>query len=89
MLEKIENGKTMSKAELEKLILEETKELSTDILVEVLDFIQFIKAKKNKRIRSRSFEKKLVKELTGLNNISLAHLEEEFANYKELYPRER
>ncbi len=89
MLEKIENGKTMSKAELEKLIVEETKELSTDILVEVLDFIQFIKAKKNKRIRSRSFEKKLVKELTGLNNISLAHLEEEFANYKELYPRER
>jgi len=83
---KKENGKNMSKAELEKLILEETKELSTDILMEVLDFIQFIKAKKYNRTRRKSFEKKLVKELTDLNNISLAHLEEEFANYKELYP---
>jgi len=79
----------MSKAELEKLISEETKELSTDILIEVLDFIQFIKAKKYKRTGSKSFENKLVKELTDLNNISLTHLEEEFANYKELYPRER
>jgi len=36
-----------------------------------------------------SFEKKLVKELTELNKISLAHLEEEFANYKELFPHDR
>lgn len=79
----------MSKAELEKLILEETKELSTDILLEILDFIQFIKTRKYKRIRRKSFEKESAKELTDLNNISLAHLEEEFANYKELYPRER
>lgn len=79
----------MSKAELEKLIMEETKELSTDILMEVLDFIQFIKAKRYKRSKRKSFEKKLAKELTDLNNISLAHLEEEFANYKELYPREQ
>lgn len=79
----------MSKAELEKLILEETKELSIDILIEVLDFIQFMKAKKYKRTGRKSFENKLVKELTDLDNISLAHLEEEFANYKELYPRER
>ncbi|RMD92482.1 MAG: hypothetical protein D6813_05840 [Calditrichaeota bacterium] len=79
----------MSKAELEKLIMEETKELSSDILMEVLDFIQFIKAKKYKRTTRKSFEKKLAKELTDLNNISLIHLEEEFANYKELYPREQ
>lgn len=79
----------MSKAELEKLILEETRGLSTDILIEVLDFIQFIKAKKYKKTGRKSFENKLVKELTELNNISLAHLEEEFSNYKELYPRER
>ncbi len=79
----------MSKTELEKLILEETKELSTNTLMEVLDFIQFIKAKQYKRPRRKTFEKKLAKELTSLNNMSLAHLEEEFANYKELYPHER
>ena len=76
----------MSKAELEKLILEETKELSTDILLEVLDFIQFIKEKKYERSRIKSFGKKLSKELADLNSTSLAHLEEEFTNYKELYP---
>ncbi|GAB4363728.1 MAG: hypothetical protein Kow0042_01840 [Calditrichia bacterium] len=79
----------MSKAELEKLIIKETKELSKNNLIKVLDFIQFIKAKKYKKARRKSFEQNLVKELSDLNNISLAHLEEEFANYKELYPRER
>ncbi len=72
-----------------KLIIEETKEMSTDVLMEVLDFIQFIKAKKYKKIRGKSFEKKFAQELTDLNNISLTHLEEEFADYKELYPREQ
>lgn len=79
----------MSKSELEKLIMEETKELPVDTLKEVLNFIQFIKAKKSKRTRKKSFEKKLVKELADLDNISLTHLEEEFANYEELYPHEQ
>jgi len=35
----------MSKTELEKRIMEETKPLSSDTLLEVLDFIQFIKTK--------------------------------------------
>jgi len=79
----------MGKTELEKMIVEETKDLSSATLVEVLDFIQFVKAKKNKRTRKKSYEKKLMKELTGLNKTSLIHLEEEFSNYKELYPREQ
>ncbi len=79
----------MSKTELEKMIVEETKDLSSATLSEVLDFIQFVKAKKNKRTGKKSFEKKLVKELTGLNEISLIHLEEEFSNYKARYPREQ
>lgn len=78
----------MSKAEIEKTIMKETKSLSVDSLIEVLDFIQFLKTKKHKRSREKFFEKKLSEELTDLDKISLVHLEEEFANYKELYPRE-
>jgi Zn-dependent peptidase ImmA (M78 family) len=36
----------------------------------------------------KSFEKKVETELSDLNEMSLIHLEEEFSNYKELYPRE-
>ncbi len=79
----------MSKAELEKKIVEETKDLSTEILAEVLDFIQFIKVNEHKRKRKKLLGSRLTKELTELNQLSLAHLEEEFANYKELYPREQ
>lgn len=79
----------MSKTELEKLIVEETKDLSKDILKEVLDFIQFKKTKQYKRARNKSFEKKMSQELSELNDVSLAHLEEEFANYRELFPREQ
>ncbi|MFQ5822402.1 MAG: hypothetical protein ACE5I5_20700 [Candidatus Heimdallarchaeota archaeon] len=79
----------MSKAELEKIIVEETKELSKETLIEVLDFIHSIKAKKPKVATKKSFEKKVVKELADLNESSLTHLEEEFANYRELYPREQ
>ena len=79
----------MSKAELEKMIVEETKNLSTETLSEVLDFIQFVKTKKYKKARKKSFEDSLTNELADLNENSLAHLEEEFSNYKELYPREQ
>lgn len=78
----------MSKDELEKMIIEETKELTKDTLKEVLGFIKSKKAKPQE-ILKKTFDKKLVNELTGLNQNSLAHLEEEFEGYKELYPRER
>lgn len=76
----------MSKSELEQMIMEETKGLSTETLKEVLDFIQFIKTKKY--VRQKTFHKKVTRELTGLNQTSLAHLEEEFADYKAKYPHE-
>ncbi len=79
----------MSKDELEKMIIMETKELTKDTLKEVLGFIKSKKAKKPQEIIKKSFGKKLVNELTDLNKNSLAHLEEEFENYKELFPCER
>ncbi len=78
----------MSKAEIEKTIMEETKDLSKDNLIKVLDFIHFLKTKKHRRVRKEFFEKKPSENLSDLDQISLVHLEEEFANYKELYPRE-
>ena len=78
----------MSKAILEKIILEETKDLPLETLNEVIDFIQFIKTKKLKNIVEKSFEKNINTKLTELTQLSLVHLEEEFANYKEIYPHE-
>lgn len=43
----------MSKEELEKTIIGETKDLSIHTLMEVLDFIHFIKMKKVWKSRSR------------------------------------
>lgn len=74
----------MSKTVIEKMIIEEAKDLSVESLNEILDFILFIKTKKMKK----TFEKDIKTELDSLNKMSLVHLEEEFLNYKELYPRE-
>lgn len=73
----------MSKAELTKMIVAETKGLSPEVQVKVLDFIQFLKAKQHTRNEKKSFETMVRRELTELDNVSLNHLEEEFANYKK------
>lgn len=78
----------MTKVLLEKMIIEETKALSFQTLNEILDFIQFIKAKKIKNRVADYLEKDINIELSELNTVSLMHLEEEFSNYKELYPHE-
>ena len=78
----------MTKVLLEKMIIEETKGLPFQTLNEILDFIQFIKAKKIKNRVADSLENDIDIELSELNTVSLMHLEEEFSNYKELYPHE-
>ncbi len=76
----------MNKAIVEKMILEETKSLPSETLDEILDFIKF---KKMKALEKKSFEKNIKQELVDLGEISLIHLEEEFSDYKERYPREQ
>ncbi len=78
----------MSKAIIEKMIIEETKNLSSEALNEILDFIQFIKAKKFKNLSEKTFENNIKMNLNELKTVSLKHLEDEFANYKEKYPHE-
>ena len=78
----------MSESELEKKVMEETKSLSSETLMEVLDFAQFMKAKEFRKLGKGLFESSLTEGLDELDKTSLAHLEEEFAHYKELYPYE-
>jgi len=74
---------------IEKLILKETKGLPPYALIEILDFIQFIKEKKLKKTREDMFKDSLNLELSQMDKKELFHLEEEFKDYKELYPHEK
>ena len=74
---------------IEKLILKETEGLPPHALNEVLDFIKFIKEKKLKQHGDDIFNSNLEFELSLLDRKELTHLEEEFKDYKELYPREK
>jgi len=78
----------MTKAVIEKMIVEETKNLSFEALNEILDFIQFLKTKKFQKLLNETFEEDIKSNLNKLNTVSLLHLEDEFENYKEKYPHE-
>lgn len=73
----------MTTAQIEKTILSYTKGLPVEILQEILDFIQFVR---EKRISAKSDN--LNSDLSLLNESQVKHLEAEFKNYKQLYPRE-
>jgi len=62
-----------------EIILQETKHLPDDLLKEVLDFILFLKTKKQYSSTDA---------LSSLQQDELTHLEDEFENYKLLYPNE-
>ena len=70
----------MTTAQLEKAVLEYTKGLPKETLKEILDFIRFIRLKKS--------PDNLSSELSHLNSSQTRHLEEEFKDYKQLYPSE-
>lgn len=61
------------------IILKEAKELPDDLLKEVLDFVILLK-NRNENAAEHS--------LYSLQQDELSHLEEEFVNYKKLYPNE-
>jgi len=64
-----------------ELILKETKGLPDDLLKEVLDFVLFLKHKSFRMPDE-------VNVLSSLQEHELTHLENEFENYKHLYPNE-
>ncbi|MBI3194767.1 MAG: hypothetical protein HYZ34_09935 [Ignavibacteriae bacterium] len=77
----------MTHAEIEQIISQETKDLPSSTLVEVLDFVRFLKQKLSPGI-TKSNGDNLSHELSLLNEQELQHVEKEFSNYQELFPRE-
>jgi hypothetical protein len=74
----------MKAADLQNVILKETKTLSSAKLNEVLDFIIFIKERN--RISRKSIPSRY--QLHSLSLHEQDHVEEEFSDYKAIYPRE-
>ncbi|MBU6157422.1 MAG: hypothetical protein KGP35_00190 [Bacteroidetes bacterium] len=73
----------MNTAQLEKKLLEHTKNLSKEALREVIDFVRFLQHK-----MARQSSDYINIETSSLNKSQIVHLEEEFEDYKKLYPRE-
>lgn len=74
---------------IEKQILNETKGLPSKVINEILDFIQFLKEKKLKNNSVKTQKDNLNIELSIMDRNELEHLEEEFKEYKVLYPYEK
>jgi len=72
----------MTTSQIEKTLCNYTKGLPKDALQEVLDFVQFI------RQRTLKYSGKSPKKKSFLNASQTLHMEEEFKNYKLLYPSE-
>jgi hypothetical protein len=71
----------MNAAQIQHQITESSKGLPKEILQEILDFIQFLKAKRVMPDRSS-----LAQSLSALDASERTHIENEFADYKRLYP---
>jgi len=72
----------MNVAQIETRILQNTKGLPVDALQEILDFVQFMRERKLK-----SSLDDVSMGLSIMDKSEAIHLEEEFKNYKELYPK--
>jgi len=72
----------MTTSQIQKTLYNYTKGLPKDALQEVLDFVQFI------RQRTLKYSGKATKKKSSLSSSQTLHLEEEFKNYKLLYPSE-
>ena len=73
----------MTATQLEKALLHYTKGLPKEALLEVFEFIQSIRKRSVKKIASKK-----PKKYPTLSESQTLHVEEEFANYKRLYPSE-
>ncbi len=73
----------MSAAQIESLIIQKSKGLPAEMLQEVLDFMDFLKFKKLTP-KTDSIQSAL----SDLNVSEVGHLEEEFMDYKSVYPNE-
>ncbi len=68
----------MTTTDLHRQIVSETTGLSADLLSEIVDFVQFLKRKKTNHLS--------VESRSDFSQKETQHLEDEFADYKSLYP---
>ena len=73
----------MASIQLEKKLLAYTKGLPKEAIQEIIDFIQFVHQKNTKTPIDN-----ITAELSSLDLSQKVHLEEEFKDYKQLYPSE-
>lgn len=71
---------------IEQLIIKEIEGFTLYALNEVLDFIQFIKKKRFNNIKEKRPINNSNIELHTINENEMIHLEDEFKDYKDLYP---
>ena len=75
--------------ELERQIMNQTKGLPPGALTEILNFIDIVKYKKCKDTEKMPFVRCNEEDyLKKMEKNELNHLEDEFVNYRELYPYE-
>ncbi len=79
----------MNQQDIDETIRKETQGLPFNALQEILDFIQFIKIKICREIANKERKDQNIRNgIKTLDKNSITHLENEFADYKELYPYE-
>ena len=74
----------------QQLIIEGLKGLPPEVLAEITDFVYFVR---KRLLQPQAFEEEmqntlLHEELRQLSRDEEAHIEQEFAGYDQLYPRE-
>jgi hypothetical protein len=74
----------------QQIITNSIKELPLDALEEIADFVIFIRQKLNKKTMQpqQNNHALLLEELHILNHQQQQHLEREFANYEQQFPKE-
>lgn len=70
--------------QLEKELIKYSKGLPEDVLQEILDFIQFVRHKRLKKT-----DDSITADLSELNLSQTTHVEEEFKDYKQMFPGEQ
>jgi hypothetical protein len=73
----------MNTTQLKNELLKYTSGLSKEALREVIDFVQFLRQK-----RRHETSDSLTENLSVMSSEQTSHLEEEFEDYKKLYPSE-
>lgn len=80
----------MTTQEYQEMIAESIRDLPEETLAEIVHFVLFMRKKtfEPKVFEDELWGKKLEMELKQLGRDQEAHLEQEFADYDRLYPRE-